>query len=60
MPDHPTPVELKTHTRDSVPFMLYKSTDEKDFPKNVYTEKCAEASGVVVENAYELVSMLFE
>ena len=59
MPDHPTPVELKTHTRDMVPFMLYKSTDEKDFPHNVYTEKCAENSGVVVENAYDLVSMLF-
>ena len=60
MPDHPTPVELKTHTRDEVPFMLYKSNDEKDFPENVYTEKCAEASGIKVENAYDLVSMLFK
>jgi 2,3-bisphosphoglycerate-independent phosphoglycerate mutase len=25
LPDHPTPIRLKTHTRDAVPFMLYDS-----------------------------------
>ena len=25
MPDHPTPVSLRTHTSDPVPFVLYRS-----------------------------------
>jgi len=24
LPDHPTPWKLKTHTRDSVPFVIYR------------------------------------
>jgi len=24
LPDHPTPWKLKTHTRDAVPFLIYK------------------------------------
>ncbi len=29
MPDHPTPVALKTHVNEPVPFALYRSYDEK-------------------------------
>src|SRR5688572_674393 len=36
LPDHPTPVELKTHTTDSVPYLLVDSTD--DGPGGTYTE----------------------
>jgi 2,3-bisphosphoglycerate-independent phosphoglycerate mutase len=36
LPDHPTPVELKTHTTDSVPYLLVDST--VDGPGGVYTE----------------------
>jgi 2,3-bisphosphoglycerate-independent phosphoglycerate mutase len=33
LPDHPTPIELRTHTSDPVPFLLYgwKSDDVKSF-----------------------------
>jgi 2,3-bisphosphoglycerate-independent phosphoglycerate mutase len=24
LPDHPTPCELKTHTHDAIPFLIYK------------------------------------
>ena len=29
LPDHPTPVELKTHTTDSVPYLLVDSADRR-------------------------------
>lgn len=30
LPDHPTPVEIRTHTSDPVPFMMYSSEKEVD------------------------------
>jgi 2,3-bisphosphoglycerate-independent phosphoglycerate mutase len=35
LPDHPTPVELRTHTADPVPFVLYESEKKR---KNQCTE----------------------
>ncbi len=36
LPDHPTPVELRTHTADSVPYLLVDS--EQDGPGGIYSE----------------------
>ena len=36
LPDHPTPVRLKTHTTDSVPYLLVDSA--VDGPGGVYSE----------------------
>jgi 2,3-bisphosphoglycerate-independent phosphoglycerate mutase len=36
LPDHPTPVELRTHTADSVPYLLVDS--EVDGPGGTYSE----------------------
>jgi 2,3-bisphosphoglycerate-independent phosphoglycerate mutase len=41
LPDHPTPVELKTHTTDSVPYLLVDSAD--DGPGGTYTEPATAA-----------------
>lgn len=41
LPDHPTPVELKTHTTDSVPYLLVDST--VDGPGGTYTEPATAA-----------------
>ncbi len=60
MPDHPTPLTLRTHVRDAVPFILYRSTDEKSNPDYIYTEDCAQSTGVVVAHGYELMKMLIE
>ena len=30
LPDHPTPICIRTHTGDSVPYLLYDSTKEQD------------------------------
>ena len=59
MPDHPTPVRIRTHTSDPVPFMLYDST--KDYNSNIlYNESSAENSGIYYESGPELANKLFE
>ena len=40
LPDHPTPIEVRTHTSDPVPYLLYDSTDSKECIWE-YSEKCA-------------------
>lgn len=59
LPDHPTPVRLRTHTRDGIPYMLFDST--KDLKSNVhYNEKEALSTGIDVENGYMLINKLLE
>ena len=29
LPDHPTPISLKTHVSDPIPYIIYDSTKEK-------------------------------
>ncbi|VAX27267.1 Predicted functional analog of homoserine kinase, partial [hydrothermal vent metagenome] len=48
MPDHPTPVEVRTHTADPVPFVIYDSTDAKDNPGVTFDESITERDGIVV------------
>lgn len=31
LPDHPTPISLRTHTREPVPFAVYSSTESADY-----------------------------
>lgn len=59
MPDHPTPIHLRTHTGNPVPYMLYDSTKKLDNSWE-YTEEAARNSGNLVENGYEMIPKLFE
>lgn len=56
LPDHPTPVEKKTHTRDPVPFAMYPAANNHG---KAFSEIEAKASGLFVENGYELIERLF-
>lgn len=60
MPDHPTPLSLKTHVSDPVPYLLYKSN--KPFPSsaNKYDEENAANSGNYVALGYEIIKKLFD
>ena len=58
LPDHPTPVHVRTHTADNVPYLLFDSTDKKNAAWN-YNEKDAAASGVLVEAGHTLIDYLF-
>lgn len=54
--DHKTPVALKTHTPEPVPFILYDSR-ESEKSGRAYDEFNAEESGVVVEDGTKLIGM---
>lgn len=58
MPDHPTPIRLRTHTKDPVPYMLYDSTKERKMIQH-YNEREAAMSGNVEKNGYRLIDQLF-
>lgn len=55
-PDHPTPLELKTHTADSVPFIIYRADKEQESGVKVYSEAEAAATGVKYDNGMALMS----
>ncbi|MBQ4282560.1 MAG: cofactor-independent phosphoglycerate mutase [Lachnospira sp.] len=59
LPDHPTPVAIRTHSSDPVPYMLYDSTDKQNNSWN-YNEKEASLSGNVVKEGYKMINKLFE
>ena len=56
-PDHPTPIATKTHCSDPVPYLLYKSYEEKSGAQS-YDEQTAENSGVFVEQGHQLIKKL--
>ena len=58
LPDHPTPICVRTHTSDSVPYMLYDSTNLLDKSWN-YNEDEAKESGNFVAEGHELIDYLF-
>lgn len=58
-PDHPTPVSVRTHTSDPVPFMIYDSTKEQDHTWH-YNEKEAKEAGLLVKPGYKLMSRFLE
>lgn len=55
-PDHPTPLELKTHTAESVPFIIYRADKEKESGVKLYSEAEATATGIKYNNGMELMS----
>ena len=59
LPDHPTPIRLRTHTAGNVPYLLFDSTDIKENVWN-YNEKDAATSGVLIEEGHTLIDRLFE
>lgn len=57
LPDHPTPIAIKTHTTDPVPFVLARSADQGGPVK--FCEKGAAATGVLVEDCQALSEEFF-
>ncbi len=56
LPDHPTPLCLRTHTRDSVPYIIYDSTNKINSGIPSYTEKNAAKTGIVIQKGHEIMS----
>ena len=60
LPDHPTPIRVRTHVSDPVPYLLYDSANEQDSPFSCYNEKEGQKSGIMVEKGHTLIKHLFE
>lgn len=58
LPDHPTPVRVRTHTSDSVPYLLYDSAQELNKNWN-YNEKEGALSGICFPEGHKLIDHLF-
>ena len=56
LPDHPTPICLKTHTSDPVPFLIYRSNDEKNSGVSTFCEETAEKTGLYIEPGCTLMN----
>ena len=57
LPDHPTPIRVRTHTADNVPYLLYDS--RKDLQSGrLYNEREA-AEGPFLERGHEIIRYLF-
>ena len=54
-PDHPTPLCVKTHTSDPVPFLLYRSDAPVESGVESFTEANAASTGLFVEPGYTLM-----
>ncbi len=57
MPDHPTPLNTKTHSAKPVPYLIYDST-KKQNGVSVFTEETAEGTGVFVEHGPDIMKKL--
>lgn len=57
LPDHPTPISIRTHSSDPVPFALYRKGDGG--AKAVkYNESDAKATNVMINEGYTLIDLL--
>ncbi|MCM1466282.1 MAG: cofactor-independent phosphoglycerate mutase [Bacteroidales bacterium] len=54
LPDHPTPISKRTHTSDSVPYLIYDSTVQRA-NTYAYTEEEAKKSGNFVAEGHKLM-----
>ena len=59
LPDHPTPVAVRTHTSEPVPYLLYDSTKEKQTDV-LYNEKDAESTGNFINQGHKLMEHFFQ
>ena len=58
LPDHPTPLRVRTHTSGPIPYLLYDST--KQLGNYVaYNEAVGEKSGIIKKDGYQLIDVLF-
>ncbi len=58
LPDHPTPVSLRTHTAEPVPYMIYES-DKAHFGVSPFTEETAAACRRFLPDGTQLLEMFF-
>ena len=59
LPDHPTPLSLRTHTAEPVPYLIYRS-DRETGSGAKYDENNAKNSGLFIAEGHLLLDYFFE
>ncbi len=59
LPDHPTPVRLRTHTSLPVPFLIYDSEVKLD-GVDIFCEETAAEKKHIIANGYDLMPLLIK
>jgi len=61
LPDHATPVSMKVHTSEAVPFLLFDSRASFPSPYPQYDELISQIQpGLLIENGFQLMPMFLE
>ncbi|MBQ9862085.1 MAG: cofactor-independent phosphoglycerate mutase [Clostridia bacterium] len=58
LPDHPTPLSIRTHSSDPVPYLLYRSNAKQDSGITCFTEETAASTGNVVSDGSDMMRKL--
>lgn len=59
LPDHPTPCAIRTHTRDPIPFLIYR-TDKEGDSVQTYDEFAAKQGSYGLLKEDEFMKVLFQ
>jgi len=61
LPDHPTPICIRTHSSEPVPYVLYDSVKAQNAEVHDwnYNEREAAASGNYVAEGHKIINKLF-
>ena len=54
-PDHPTPLSIRTHTANPVPYFIYNSKEEIESNVKSFNEKEANATGNYIEKGFTMM-----
>ncbi len=58
LPDHPTPIAVRTHVPDPVPFAIYDSRHRRSWPEGMsFDEESVKRSGVSIENGHQIMDI---
>ncbi len=58
LPDHPTPLSIRTHSSEPVPYLLYRSNAKQDSGISSFTEETAASTGNTVDEGADMMRKL--
>jgi 2,3-bisphosphoglycerate-independent phosphoglycerate mutase len=59
LPDHPTPLKLRTHTDDPVPYLIYSNRTNTASGINSFNEVNVSKTGRLIEQGHNLINYFF-
>ena len=60
LPDHPTPIEIRTHSREHVPFVIYSSETSFKLLQGKFNEANAAATGIDIPDGTKLLPLMLK